>query len=167
MSMMALPCLLGAAGCKKKVDGQALEQEIVAKLGPQLHTAIDKVDCPDGVKAEKGKVIACTASTDGLSFVVETTITEMEGSRLQLSIETKDVVIVDKLMVEVTKKLNEMGKHPTFKCWRKLVKLGDTVECGVTAPELEGAKKIVVNTSGTISWKIEELTESEALKMQL
>jgi hypothetical protein len=74
--MAGLVLVVLAAGCSSSestVDAGALERDIKTEL--QRSNRVSKVDCPDGVKQEKGETFECTATVEGKPQIIDVELT--------------------------------------------------------------------------------------------
>jgi hypothetical protein len=83
-STLTLAALVGAAalaGCgEKTIESGELESELKSQLGADAGVEPKSVECPDDIKAEKGKKFDCTLTApNGDEVRVEVTLTNDDG----------------------------------------------------------------------------------------
>lgn len=79
VAVVAVLAVTGAA-CSSTLDTQGLEEQIVALLEERGGPEVTEVTCPDDVEAEAGATFECTATGDGVEWVVQVTQTDDQGN---------------------------------------------------------------------------------------
>lgn len=96
--MRALPVvvatvLLGlTAGCggAKEVKSGALEKQVSTQLTKSVGQKPDSVDCPKGLKAEKGATTRCSLTAGSSTYGVTVRTTKVDGDKVAFAIKVDD-----------------------------------------------------------------------------
>lgn len=71
--------LLGTA-CSSTLDTDGLEDQIRSLMEERGGPAVTEVTCPDEIEVEAGATFECTATGDGVEWVVQVTQTDDQGN---------------------------------------------------------------------------------------
>ena len=77
--LLASITLLTGAACTRTLDTQSLEEQIAGDLETGGGPAVDDVTCPDDVEAEAGGTFMCTATGDGVEWLIRVTQVDDDG----------------------------------------------------------------------------------------
>jgi hypothetical protein len=155
VSLFATFALL-AAGCggDKVVNTDNAETSIERSLERQLGAEVRSVECPDEVKAEKGKIFVCTATGgDGTKAAIDVEQTSDEGDiRFReplLHTGPAEVAIRDGIE-------QQTGDDVTVKCPDLVVaRAGTELVCRATSGGVTANVDVTVkDTEGNIEWKL-------------
>jgi len=159
--LLAVVLGLGASGCSRSLDMDALHQSIRSGLNDQLALPIASVQCPAGDRAlQAGDTFTCTATpTEGGRLTVTVTQKDAEGNVAWEVSETAGLLDLDLVETSVTEGLKAQAQvDAKVSCdgrW-KASKPGEVFQC--QAETTDGRKATVevtvTDTEGNISWKV-------------
>ena len=79
--VLAAALFVLAAGCgRTTLDTPGLEGQIRSLLERRGVTTISRIDCPDDVAVKEGSTFECTASGEGVAWVISITQRDDRGS---------------------------------------------------------------------------------------
>jgi len=73
--------------------GTVSESDVESKTKDQLEQSlgsVDKVECPEDLKAEKGETMSCTATVEGTEIGIKLTVTKVEDGTAEWKIDPED-----------------------------------------------------------------------------
>jgi hypothetical protein len=153
--------LLAGAACKKKVDSESFAARIKHRT-EQLGLSAKQVHCPDNVEAKAGTSFECHIELGETSYVLEATITNVDGKRVDMDTRWKDgdAVIADKLGPAVGEQLATQLETPvTVDCGKDALRFLDAqrnVRCDITAGETKAAVILTFDDKLTpTNWKLD------------
>lgn len=162
--MKTLPialALLAGVACKKKVDSENFEARIKQKT-EELGLSATKIACPKDVEAKVGATFECHVELGSTSYVLVTTITRVDGKKLDMDTHWKDghAVIAAKLGPAVSGELaKQFGVPVTVDCGKEALRFLDdkrNVRCELTAGDTKAAVVLTFDEKlSPTNWKLE------------
>ena len=76
---VAFLVLFGAA-CTSTLDTDGLEGQIMTLLEDRGGPAVTAVDCPEDIEVEAGSTFECSATGDGVEWIVKVTQSDDQGN---------------------------------------------------------------------------------------
>ncbi len=149
----ALALALGACSFNVSTGGDSIdhtkvEQKIEQFLPGSTKLKVTSVDCPSGIKEQKGRNFTCTAKLGGSRFTIRVTQTDSSGN---VHLERVEAVIDPKKAAQLLESAGFTGVD----CGTALIVIapGKTFSCGATAPDRRtGTVPIKVTTrSGSVT----------------
>lgn len=86
-ALILVPLLFGLTACGGEVTESDLEKGIQDKADEEQPGAVEKVDCPGGLKAEKGATQTCTLTIGGEKVDVVAKVTSVDGNTVNYNID--------------------------------------------------------------------------------
>jgi Domain of unknown function (DUF4333) len=79
--------LVGLTGCSKSVSTADLERTVAEGLEKSTGSKVEKLECPDELKAEVGATVNCTLTDKGKRYNVKVTVNKVEGGTANYDFE--------------------------------------------------------------------------------
>jgi hypothetical protein len=137
MRWTLLAAVLALAACNKTVKTKEFEADVKKRLG-EIGFPDASVACAKDVKAEKGKEFTCDVGIEGKTYVLVVTITNVDGSRVDMDTKWKDgeAIVTARLEPPFANQLtSSLGVPVTVECGDALRFLAAdrSVACDITA----------------------------------